>query len=196
MVKHIKTTDSSKSCSTKGKDLRTHYKNTYQVGKAIKGMLLKKAEQYLKEVLEHKKCIPYTKYDGSMGRTGQAIQFGLTKGRWPEKSIKIVLGLLKNAAANAEAKKLDVEKLIIKKVIVNQAVKGRRRTYRAHGRINAYLSSNCHVDIVCEELKEKVKKEKKAEEVKTRFINPKQHIRKALAKAYAKKKYVTIGGKK
>ena len=30
----------------------------------------------------------------------------------------------------------------------------------------------------------------------TEFINPKQHIRKALAKAYAKKKYVTIGGKK
>ena len=198
MVKHIKSTDSSKSCSSKGKDLRTHYKNTYEVGKAIKGMLLKKAEQYLKEVLEHKRCIPYTKYDGSMGRTGQAIQFGLTKGRWPEKSIKIVLGLLKNAGANAEAKKLDVEKLVIKKVLVNQAVKGRRRTYRAHGRINAYLSSNCHVDIVCEELKEKVKKEKKQEkdEKKEKFINPKRHIRRALAKAYANKKFVTIGGKK
>lgn len=198
MVKRIKSTDSSKSCSTKGKDLRTHYKNTYEVGKAIKGMLLKKAEQYLKEVLEHKRCIPYTKYDGSMGRTGQAIQFGLTKGRWPEKSIKIVLGLLKNAGANAEAKKLDVEKLVIKKVIVNQAVKGRRRTYRAHGRINAYLSSNCHVDIVCEELKEKVKKEKKQEDEKKpkKFINPKRHIRRALAKAYANKKYVTVGGKK
>ena len=113
-------------------------------------MLIKKAEAYLKEVLEHKKCIPYTKYDGSMGRTGQALQFGLTKGRWPVKSINIVLGLLKNAMANAEAKKLDVDKLVIKKVVVNQAVKGRRRTYRAHGRINAYLSSNCHVDIVSE----------------------------------------------
>ena len=196
MVKKLILTDSSKSCSTKGKDLRTHYKNTYQVGKAIKGMLIKKAEAYLKEVLDHKKCIPYTKYDGSMGRTGQALQFGLTKGRWPEKSIKIVLGLLKNAEANAEAKKLDVEKLVVKKVIVNQAVKGRRRTYRAQGRINAYLSSNCHVDIVCEELKEKVKKEKNAEEVITKFINPNKHIRKALAKAYAAKKYVTIGGKK
>ena len=42
----------------------------------------------------------------------------------------------------------------------------------------------------------KVKKEKKVEEVKTKFINPKQHIRKALSKAYAKKKYVTIGGNK
>ena len=199
MVKKLILTDSSKSCSTKGKDLRTHYKNTYQVGKAIKGMLIKKAEAYLKEVLDHKKCIPYTKYDGSMGRTGQALQFGLTKGRWPEKSIKIVLGLLKNAGANAEAKKLDVEKLVIKKVLVNQAVKGRRRTYRAHGRINAYLSSNCHVDIVCEELKEKVKKEKKVEEQKnekTKFINAKKHIRRALAKAYSSKKYVKVGGKK
>ena len=163
-------------------------------------MLIKKAEAYLKEVLEHKRCIPYTKYDGSMGRTGQAIQFGLTKGRWPVKSINIVLGLLKNAIANAEAKKLDIEKLVVKKVVVNQATKGRRRTYRAHGRINAYLSSNCHVDIVCEELKERVQKEKKAKdqakEEKVKFINPKRHIRKALAKAYAQKKFVTIGGKK
>ena len=28
-----------------------------------------------------------------------------------------------------------------------------------------------------------------------KFINPKQHIRKALAKAYAGKMYVSIGGK-
>ena len=195
MVKRIRSTDSSKTCSSSGYDLRVHYKNTYEVGKAIKGMLLKKAEQYLKEVLEHKRCIPYTKYDGSMGRTGQAIQFGLTKGRWPEKSIKIVLNLLKNASANAEAKKLNVDKLAIKKVVVNQAMKGRRRTYRAHGRINAYLSSNCHIEIFCEEVKERVKKTEKKTEDKVKIINPKKHIRKALAKAYAAKKFVVVGGK-
>jgi large subunit ribosomal protein L17e len=146
--------------SSQGKDLRVHYKNTYEVGKAIKGMLVKKAQQYLREVLAHTRCIPYTKYDGSMGRTGQAIQFGLTKGRWPEKSVRIVLGLLQNVLANAEVKKVNTDKLAVKRVIVNQAVKGRRRTYRAHGRINAYLSSNCHVEIYCEETKERVKKER------------------------------------
>ena len=160
-------------------------------------MLVKKAKQYLHEVLAHQRCIPYTKYDGSMGRTGQAIQFGLTKGRWPEKSVKIILSLLQNVLANAEIKKLDVDKLAIKKVIVNRAMKGRRRTYRAHGRINAYLSSNCHVEIFCEETKEKVKKEKKEENTKEeKFINAKRHIRKALAKAYSEKKYVKVGGKK
>ena len=122
-------------------------------------MLLTKAEEYLKDVLDHKRCIPYSRFDHSVGRCSAAIQFGLTKGRYPEKSVKIMLNLLQNAKANAEAKKLNIEKLVIKNVFVNQATEGRRRTYRAHGSINAYCSSNCHVDILCEELKERVKKE-------------------------------------
>ena len=160
-------------------------------------MLLNKAEDYLKEVLEHKRCIPYSRFDHSVGRCSAAIQFGLTKGRYPEKSVKIVLNLLKNAKANAEAKKLNVEKLVIKNVFVNQATEGRRRTYRAHGSINAYCSSNCHVDIICEELKEPVKKAKKTEEErKTNWINPSRYIRRAIAKHLKSKKYVTVGGKK
>ena len=111
-------------------------------------MLLTKAEEYLKDVLEHKRCIPYSRYDHSVGRCSAAIQFGLTKGRYPEKSVRIMLNLLKNAKANAETKKLNVEKVLIKNVLVNHATEGRRRTYRAHGSINAYCSSNCHVYII------------------------------------------------
>lgn len=58
-------------------------------------------------------------------------------------------GLIKNAVANAEAKQLDTESLVIKHVQVNQAPKQRRRTFRAHGRINPYLSHPCHVEIIC-----------------------------------------------
>ena len=159
-------------------------------------MLLNKAEQYLNDVLEHKRCIPYSRFDHSVGRCSAAIQFGLTKGRYPEKSVRLVLNLLKNAKSNAEAKALNIEKLVIKNVFVNIAAEGRRRTYRAHGSINAYCSSNCHVEILCEELKEKVKKEKKEEEKKTHFINPMRHVRRALAKHLKDKKYVTVGGKK
>ena len=158
-------------------------------------MLLTKAEDYLKDVLEHKRCIPYSRFDGSVGRTSAAIEFGLTKGRYPEKSVKLMLNLLQNAKSNAEAKKLNIEKLAIKNVLVNQAAEGRRRTYRAHGSINAYCSSNCHVEIICEEIKERVKKEKKEEEKKTNFINPSRHVRRLLAKQMAKKKYVKVGGK-
>ena len=160
-------------------------------------MLLNKAEEYLKDVLDHKRCVPFSRYDHSVGRCSAAIQFGLTKGRYPEKSVRIMLNLLKNAKANAETKKLNIEKTIIKNVLVNHATEGRRRTYRAHGSINAYCSSNCHVDIICEELKEPVKKEKKAEDKKeNNLINPVRHIRRAIAKHLKTKKYVTTGGKK
>ncbi len=158
-------------------------------------MLVKKAQQYLNDVLAHKRCVPFTKYEGSTGRTGQAKEWGLTKGRWPEKSVKIVLNLLQNAISNAETKRLDTDKLVVKTVMVNQAMRGRRRTFRAHGRINAYMSSNSHIELLCHEVADKVKKEKveKKEEVKVR--NVKRHIRKALAKAQQKKKYVEVGKK-
>ena len=43
---------------------------------------------------------------------------------------------------------MNVEGLVVKHVQVNQAPKGRRRTYRAHGRINPYMSHPCHIEIV------------------------------------------------
>ena len=39
-------------------------------------------------------------------------------------------------------------KILIK---VNAAAKQRRRTYRAHGRINPYMASPCHVEIILSE---------------------------------------------
>jgi hypothetical protein len=89
-------------------------------------------------------------------------------GRWPEKSVKFITRLLKNAESNADAKGLDVEDLTIKNIVVQQAPvclsfhlpftilhsnlillkKTRRRTYRAHGRINPYQGHPCHVEII------------------------------------------------
>lgn len=61
--------------------------------------------------------------------------FGVSKARWPVKSAEILLGLLKNAEANADTKGLDTANLVVKHIQVNQAPKQRRRTYRAHGRV-------------------------------------------------------------
>merc|ERR1719327_551533 len=49
--------------------------------------------------------------------------------------------------SNAEYKGLDADHLIIEHIQVNRAAKMRRRTYRAHGRINPYMSSPCHIEI-------------------------------------------------
>lgn len=61
---------------------------------------------------------------------------GVSRARWPVKSAEFLLGLLKNAEANADTKGLDTSNLIVKHIQVNQAPKQRRRTYRAHGRVS------------------------------------------------------------
>lgn len=66
----------------------------------------------------------------------QAKQWGTTQGRWPKKSAEFMLQLLKNAESNADNKGLDADRLVIEHIQVNRAPKMRRRTYRAHGRIN------------------------------------------------------------
>ena len=45
----------------------------------------------------------------------------LTKGRWPEKSVKFITRLLKNAESNADAKNIELEDLYIKSIVVQQA---------------------------------------------------------------------------
>ena len=42
-------------------------------------------------------------------------------GRWPEKSVKVILRLLKNAESNADAKGIELEDIVIKNIVVQQA---------------------------------------------------------------------------
>ena len=46
---------------------------------------------------------------------------------------------------------------------VNRAAQMRRRTYRAHGRINAYMSSPCHIELILTEKDDVVVKGKPLE---------------------------------
>merc|ERR1712156_241167 len=149
----VEAENAAKSVKTRGSDLRVHFKNTRETAQAIKGMHLNKAVGYLKAVIAQERCIPFNRFSGSIGHTGQTKEFKspTSKGRWPKKSCQIILGMLKNAESNAEVKGLDVDALVIDHIQVNAAAKQRRRTYRAHGRINPYMASPCHVEIMLSE---------------------------------------------
>lgn len=54
---------------------------------------------------------------------------------------------------------MDVELLCVAHIQCNKAIAQRRRTYRAHGRINPYMSSPCHVELSLAEKVEAVKRE-------------------------------------
>ena len=148
----------TKCAHTSRKDARVHFKNTYEAARALKGRTIEDAQSYLAAVLQHKRCIPVRHFNSHVARTGQASEFGVTQGRWFHKSVELLQGLLDNLKANAKAKQLDTKKLVIVHVQVNRAQRGRRRTYRAHGRISPYMSSPCHVELFAEEPAEKVQK--------------------------------------
>uniref|UniRef100_A0A673SU92 Large ribosomal subunit protein uL22 n=1 Tax=Suricata suricatta TaxID=37032 RepID=A0A673SU92_SURSU len=135
----------SEAISVTCSNLHVHFKNTRETAQAIKGMHIRKATKYLKDVTLQKQCVP---------RPNR----GWTQGRWPKKSAEFLLHMLKNAESNAELKGLDVDSLVIEHIQVNKAPKMRRRTYRAHGRINPYMSSPCHIEMILTEKEQIVPK--------------------------------------
>ena len=106
------------------------------------------------------------------------------KGRWPEKSVKFITRLLKNAESNADAKSLSLEDLFIKNIVVQQAPKTRRRTYRAHGRINPYQGHPCHIEIILTASDEEVERSKDKDAVsQLAGLNRRQVARKRIEAA-------------
>eukprot|EP01031_Cornospumella_fuschlensis_P028101 gene28101-33933_t len=160
--------NTTKAAKARGNHLRIHFKHTREIGKSIVGKTVGKAKTYLENVLQFKEAIPVTKYTGGIGRhaIGKKYKAPGDKVSWPQKATRTFLDLLTNIESNATAKQLDLEKTVITSVNCNQAPKMRRRTYRAHGRINAYMSSPAHIEIVVEEKQDDVVKEKEAPAVK------------------------------
>lgn len=77
--------------------------NTRETAHAIRKLPLVKAKRYLEDVLVHKQAIPFTRFCRGVGRTAQAKnRHSNGQGRWPVKSAKFILDLLKNAESNAE----------------------------------------------------------------------------------------------
>ncbi|KAF0691037.1 Aste57867_17649 [Aphanomyces stellatus] len=165
--------DQTRSAKARGRHLRVHYKHCREVCHTIKGYSLAKAKKFLGDVLEMKAAVPFTKYTGGPGRhaQGKLLNAPGDKCRWPQKATRIILDLVKNAEANAELKGLDVEKLYIAHTQANMAIKQRRRTYRAHGRIGPYMANPAHIELILTEKKENVAK---AEEPKAAKVSRKR----------------------
>ncbi|GCB77029.1 hypothetical protein scyTo_0017538 [Scyliorhinus torazame] len=68
---------------------------------------------------------------------------------------------------------LDVDSLVIEHIQVNKAPKMRRRTYRAHGRINPYMSSPCHIEMILTE-KEQIVPKPEEEVVQKKKVSQKK----------------------
>eukprot|EP00565_Helicotheca_tamesis_P005046 CAMPEP_0185724326 /NCGR_PEP_ID=MMETSP1171-20130828/836_1 /TAXON_ID=374046 /ORGANISM="Helicotheca tamensis, Strain CCMP826" /LENGTH=194 /DNA_ID=CAMNT_0028392149 /DNA_START=43 /DNA_END=627 /DNA_ORIENTATION=+ len=180
-------TPTSKS---RGSHLRVHFKHCREITHHINGMPVAKAQKFLDDVLAFKSVVPFVKFTGGVGRKAQAKQFKVpgSKGRWPVKATAVVKDLLTNAVANAETKGLDVEALYISHAQCNRAPAGRRRTYRAHGRIGKYASQPAHIEFILAEKKDSVEGADDDEEGEG------AQGMKITKKMAAKRRFVKVGG--
>merc|ERR1712014_61557 len=77
------------------------------------------------------------------------------RARWPKKSCESILILLNNAESNAVFLGLNVNKLYIKHILVNKAMRSLRRSYRySFGGRFPRASNPCHIEVILEEWEE------------------------------------------
>lgn len=145
---------------SRGSHLRVHFKHCREICHHIHGMNTVKALKFLDDVLAFKAVVPFVKFTGGIGRAAMAKQAKApgSCGRWPVKATAVVKDLLQNAISNGETKGLDAENLYISHAQCNRAPAGRRRTYRAHGRIGKYASQPAHIELILTEKRDGVER--------------------------------------
>lgn len=126
-----------------GKERRISPKQAMEVCRAIRGMSLDEAKEYLEAVQQKKRAVPILRHRKKVAHRGPK-----GSGQYPVKAAREILKVLKNAEANAIYKGLDVEKL---KVVHASAYKGTSIPGfipRAFGRSSPAISPLTNIEII------------------------------------------------
>jgi large subunit ribosomal protein L22 len=141
--------DPEKTAKASGREIRVSHKAAREVCKSIKGMTLTNAKNYLRDVIEKKKAVPFRRYKKKLGH-----RHGLEKtfaGRYPVKTSQQILRVVEGAEANAENKGLDLDRLRVLHAAAYPGMKIKRFTPRAHGRASPKYKTTTHIEIVLNE---------------------------------------------
>ncbi|MCW4006247.1 MAG: 50S ribosomal protein L22 [Candidatus Bathyarchaeota archaeon] len=141
--------DPEKTVKASGRELRVSHKHAREVCRTIKGMTLTKAKDYLRDVMEKKKAVPFRRYRKKAGHRGGLVR--AFAGRYPIKASQQTLKLLQSAEANAENQGLDIDRLQITHAAAYPGMKIKRYMPRAHGRASPKYDTLTHVEIVLTE---------------------------------------------
>jgi len=144
--------DPEKTVRASGRELRVSPKHAREVCRTIRGMTLTQAKQYLKDVMDKKRAVPFRRFKKKLGH-----RHGLEKayaGKYPVKAAKHILKIVEGAEANAEYKGLDTERLRIIHASASKGMKIKRYMIRAQGRSTQKFKTLSHIEIVLEEQSE------------------------------------------
>lgn len=132
-----------------GSSLSISTKQSIEIANHIRGRKVERAKTILQKAMELAEPIPYKRFNGDVGHRRGNIMAG----RYPVKACTEILKLIKSAEANAEAKGLATDALIIKHICAHKGPNVGR-----FGRHRGRRAKRTHIEII---LTEKQKKEEK-----------------------------------
>ena len=130
-----------------GKEMRISPKHAMEVCRAIRGMRLNAAKEYLEAVRVKKKAVPFMRHRKKLAHRKGAKG----SGQYPVKAAREILAVLKNAEANATYKGLDTEKLRVVHASAYKGITIPGVLPRAFGRATPFNKPLTNVEIVLKE---------------------------------------------
>jgi len=117
-------------------------KQSIEVCKHIRGLNTVKAKKILKEAIDLKKAIPFTRFTNGVGhRRGK-----MGSGSYAPKTCQTILKLIESVEANAQYRGINSSNLLIKHICAQQGTNDWR-----YGRKRRQQMKSTHVEIVVEE---------------------------------------------
>nr|AJS13034.1 large subunit ribosomal protein L22 [uncultured archaeon] len=171
MYKYATKTEKEKNAKAVGLALPISTKHCVEICNYIRGKRVEDAIHILEQVLDKKHAIPYKKYKRDL-----AHRKGIGPGRYPEKTCKEIIKVLKSASANAQYKGMGVSNLYIKHICAHLA----SRPWH-YGRQSRRKMKRSHVEVVLEEREIEKQKPKKMEK-EQKNVEPKKVYEKSIKK--------------
>ena len=141
--------DATKHVRASIREKKISHKHARETAKAIKGLTLEKARDYMLSVIAKERAIPFRRFKNQVGHRSDP---GMMSGRYPEKTAGEFLKLLDNLESNAEYKGMDMDRLKIINATSQKGVIVERIIPRAQGRATAKNDVLTHFEIVAQEV--------------------------------------------
>lgn len=139
--------DPDRSAKASGRDLPVHFKDAVHVCKAVRGLDVPAARDYLEAVAAKERPVEAFRHGAGAGhRKG-----GKGPGNYPVKVARALLTILHNAENNAEYKGLDPEAMVVRHCAAQKAATLEGFTPRAQGNSSAWNTTMTHLEVIIAE---------------------------------------------
>ena len=140
--------DPETTAKAMGRELLIPTKKTFELCRALRGMNVERAKEYLENVIALKQPVPFKTFKRWVGHKP-----GMAAGRYPVKSARALLRILENAQENAEYKGLTSDNMRIKVIAAHKGSPNKASMPRAHGRSSRWYHETVNIELVLEEVK-------------------------------------------